>query len=392
MSCIFWAFALLWGQLQWQLCLKMPCKGFLRATRQMRKMLNLWLQKGNQACGIPCRQCWPITFTMSTREGSGMQPFLFPVPCLPEKQRPTQALLKKTNKRFYRCDCNRNSERKTERDHRDPCVVLLANSLNPVETFPWFVYMGCFMMFQTGRSVSLVIWAFEGLELPATAPLALPSSTASEFGKFIWQQASRRKLITSTKQDDLSLMIHDISFFWDILNIDFLVIQEIFVKKTHSKKFARPTLEPMPPETATPREEGFSEAPEPAAPLADLGPLALAAGAPVGAPRNATPPAASERLDRPGPPPPSAAISEFHSRSWSHFKAKSWGSKDIDPGYCLICRNAWWYIIFWYMFWCSLQNSDEVSEMYLRDSENLTVRICLPFNLESSKRLYMFGP
>ena len=116
----------------------------------------------------------------------------------------------------------RNSERKTARDHRDPCVVLLANSLNPVETFPWFVYMGCFMMFQTGRSVSLVIWAFEGLELPATAPLALPSSTASEFGKFIWQQASRRKLIASTKQDDLSLMIHDISFFWDILNIDFL--------------------------------------------------------------------------------------------------------------------------------------------------------------------------
>lgn len=67
-----------------------------------------------------------------------------------------------------------------------------------------------------------------------------------------------------------------------------------------------PALEPMPPETATPREDGFSEAPEPAAPLADLGPLALAAGAPVGAPRNATPPAASERLDRPGPPPPSA--------------------------------------------------------------------------------------
>lgn len=229
-------------------------------------------------------------------------------------------------------------------------------------------------------------WAFEGLELPATAPLALPSSTASEFGKFIWQRASRRKLITSTTHDSwyqFLLRYFEHRFFGNSWNL---------CKKKDSKKFARPALEPMPPETATPREEGFSAAPEPAAPLADLGPLALAAGAPVGAPRNATPPAASERLDRPGPPPPSAAISEFHSRSWSHFKAKSWGSKYIDPGYCLICRNAWWYIIFWYMFWCSLQNSDEVSEMYLRDSEHLTVRICLPFNLESSKRLYMFGP
>lgn len=138
MSCIFCAFALLWGQLQWQLCLKMPCKGFLRATRQMRKMLNLWLQKGNQACGIPCRQCWPITFTMSTREGFGAA--AFPVPCPLSSWKatahPSLTLARwpqKRTKDSIGVTVTRNSERKTECDHRDPCVVLLANSLNPVE-------------------------------------------------------------------------------------------------------------------------------------------------------------------------------------------------------------------------------------------------------------------
>lgn len=131
-----------------------------------------------------------------------------------------------------------------------------------------------------------------------------------------------------------------------MISVSFFCNSKSLCERKHSKKFARPALEPMPPETATPREEGFSEAPEPAAPLADLGPLALPAGAPVGAPRNATPPAASERserserLDRPGPPPPSAAISEF--QSWSHLQSKVLKFKvHIDPGYCLTLRNAW---------------------------------------------------
>ena len=166
---------------------------------------------------------------------------------------------------------------------------------------------------------------------------------------------------------------------------DFLLSIDL-CEKNAPREIERPALEPMPTETATPREEDFSRAPEPAAPLADLGPLPLA---PVGAPRNATPPAASERsqrserLDRPGPPPPSAAILEFHSRSWSHFEAKSWSSKCIDPKYCLPRRRTGHCILiyifnFWYVlmqfakFTWSVRN---VSERFWKS--NTAISACL---------------
>lgn len=83
---------------------------------------RIWNLIGAAAFPVPC----PLSSWKATAHPS------LTLARWPQKRRPT--------KDFIGVTVTRNSERKTARDHRDPCVVLLANSLNPVETFPWFVY------------------------------------------------------------------------------------------------------------------------------------------------------------------------------------------------------------------------------------------------------------